>query len=151
MNGNQSGRTAEDVIADLLTRHQCDFSRQVELGRSIYRTRLKADFVVHNFNEWPHGLAIECKWQDRAGTADEKLPYLVANIHAGAYGHLPLIIVVFGGGFRPGAIDWLREQISAHPFVTLLSLEGFMSWLQREGHVRVTSPTLPLTIRSNPG
>jgi hypothetical protein len=144
VNGNRSGRTAEDAIADLLSRQGCEFTRQALVGTSIYGYSLRADFVVHNLTEYPSGLVIESKWQDTAGTADEKFPYLVANIMGGNYGR-PVIVVVSGGGCRPGALNWLQEQVSAHPFVAVFSLEELMSWLQRDAHVRVTSPRFDWT------
>lgn len=149
MSANRSGRTAEDAIADVLRRSRCSFRRQVPRGLSIYATRVRADFVVDNLLQYPAGLVIESKWQDIPGTADEKWPYVVANIRAGAY-QAPVLLVVYGGGYRPGAMDWLRTQIDGIDLIAVLSFEGLLSWLQRDVSVHVTSPTLPWTMRSNP-
>lgn len=148
MNGNQSGRTAENTIADVLTRRGCEFTRQAAIGTSIYEYGLQADFLVHNIDEFADGLVIESKWQDTAGTADEKFPYLVANIRAGRYGR-PVIVVISGGGCRPGAERWLREQVDGRSLVAVFSIEELMSWLQRHAHVRVTSPRFDWTRPSN--
>ncbi len=154
MNGgtfaNRTGRSAEDAIADALTRHRCDFSRQVDVGVSIYGTTLRADFLLHNITTYPQGLVIECKWQDIPGSADEKFPYLVANVFAGKYRH-PVVAVVYGGGFRPGAVRWLHDQVDVQHLVAVFSFEGLLSWLHRDARVHVNSPPLPLTIRSSPG
>jgi hypothetical protein len=145
---NRSGRTAEDAIADLLSRHHCEFSRQVEVGTSIYGTTMRADFLAHNLVDFPKGLVIESKWQDTAGTADEKFPYLAANVRGNNYRH-PVVVVVYGGGFRPGAVRWLQEQVDGEHLIAVFSFEGLLSWLQRHVRVHVTSPKLPWTTRSN--
>ena len=154
MNGgalaNQSGRNSEDDIADAMRRRQYEFDRQAVVGVSIYGSILRADFLVHNIVEFPVGLVIESKWQDTPGTADEKFPYMVANIRAGNYRH-PVVVVVYGGGCRPGAVRWFQDQVDGQQLVAVFSFEGLLSWLKRHVHVHVTSPTLPSTTRSNPG
>jgi PD-(D/E)XK nuclease superfamily domain len=140
MFAHQTGRTAEDAIADLLRRHNCEFRRQAKIGRSIYRPHvLHADFLVDNILEFPDGLAIESKWQDIAGTADEKFPYLVANVMAGSY-RCPVLVVVHGGGVRPGALQWLKAQVDGKRLVAVFSFEELLSWVQRRIHVQVTRP-----------
>ena len=135
MRANRSGRIAESIIAALLQQHQCEFSRQVAVGQSIYGTTLRADFVVHNLVEYPRGLVIEAKWQDVGGSVDEKFPYVVANAKTGAYGR-PVLLVAFGPGIRPGPIEWVRTQVDER-FVGVSTFEELMSWLQRRVPVAV--------------
>src|SRR5580765_2590146 len=144
MFAHQTGRTAENAIADVLQRHQCEFRRQAKVGLSIYRHALHADFLVENICEFPEGLVIESKWQDIAGTADEKFPYVVANIIAHSY-PCPVVIVVYGGGVRAGALRWLKDQVDGRRLVAVFSFEELLSWLQRNIHVHVRSPTFDWT------
>src|SRR5436190_22679562 len=101
MKANAAGRVAEDVLAAVLVSIGVEFERQVIIGRTIYGTNLRVDFVIRNLAAFPAGLVIESKWQDGNGTIDEKFPYLVENIRQ-AY-PLPAIVIVHGGGWRPGA------------------------------------------------
>jgi hypothetical protein len=147
MFAHRTGRRAEDAIADLLKRHDCEFRRQAKIGLSIYHPHvLHADFLVDNILEFPDGLAIESKWQDIGGTADEKFPYLVANIMGDRY-PCPVVVVVNGGGVRSGALQWLKAQVDGRRLVGVFSFEELLSWLQRRIHVRVTCPRFDWTRR----
>lgn len=125
---NQSGRSAEEVISTILMRRGCRFERQKFIGRSIYDSDLYADFYITTHDDYPIGVVIESKWQDVSGSVDEKLPYLVLNIKE-CY-PCPAIIVLHGGGFRPGAEQWLRRQIDAK-LIHIFRLEEFLSWSNR--------------------
>ena len=50
---------------------------------------------------------IQCKWQARSGTVDEKYPFEVLNIQQSGY---PTIIVLAGGGYSKGSEQWLKGQ-----------------------------------------
>lgn len=76
------------------------------------------------------GLSIECKWQDVGGSADEKYPYLVANIKKRF--PCPAIIVVDGGGPKPGAIQWLKSQVDGVKLLHVFNLAEFCSFVNRE-------------------
>jgi hypothetical protein len=128
LQAHRAGQVAEDVLAAFLTCIGVTFDRQAVIGLSIYGTRLHADFVVRNLVAFPHGLVVESKWQDGDGTVDEKFPYLYENIRAGS---LPTVVIVQGGGCRPGALDWLRSRVDGERLVSVLRLEEFMSWAHR--------------------
>lgn len=136
MRANRSGKIAESVIEGLLRSHQCSYTRQCPVGVSIYRTTLRADFVVHDFADYPDGLAIEVKWQDSGGSVDEKFPYLITNAKEQRYAR-PLLLIAFGPGLRRGALDWVRAQVDGTALIAVLTIEEFMSWLQR--HTRTTN------------
>ena len=80
------------------------FAKQCVIGKSIYGTKRKVDFVLSHPELWPAGLVIQCKWQASSGSVDEKYPYEVACIN---HLLLPTIIVLDGGGYKPGAKAWL--------------------------------------------
>ena len=132
MKANRAGRIGEDVIAAVLNTADMVYSRQVIIGRTIYHTDLRVDFVVHNLPEYPRGLVIESKWQDVGGSIDEKFPYLVYNILAC---EMPTIVIAHGGGCRPGAVEWLRNQCDGEILIAVLGLEEFISWAHRRNEV----------------
>ena len=72
---------------------------------SIYGTKCRSEFLLRY-----HGrdIRIECKYQESAGSVDEKLPYLMMNFTQ-KVDEEETIIITHGDGFRDGAIKWLRE------------------------------------------
>ena len=83
------------------------YMKQVQLGKTIYNTNRKADFVVFHPKLFPNSLIIECKWQQTPGSVDEKYPFLIENIEKA---RLTTIILIDGDGYKPGALEWLRKQ-----------------------------------------
>ncbi len=80
-------------------------------------------------------IRIECKWQQSAGSVDEKFPYLYLN----CVEQMPeqqIIIVVDGGGAKAGAVDWLRQACANRLYlapddpksITMMSLVEFLTW-----------------------
>lgn len=125
---NRHGRNAEDVIAAILAQRANRVDRQVHIGKSIFDSEVYVDFFLRDHPRFAGGLIIESKWQDASGSVDEKLPYLVLNIR---YCYpCPTIIVIHGGGFRPGAVRWLRTQID-DTLIAVFRLEEFLSWCNR--------------------
>ena len=55
-------------------------------------------------------IRIECKWQQSAGSVDEKLPYLYLNTIE-AMPEKDIMILIDGDGFKPGAKTWLKNAI----------------------------------------
>lgn len=129
MKANQSGRASEQNVAAALRHAGVLFDAQVLLGRTIYDTELRVDFIARNLSAFPKGLVIESKWQDRDGTVDEKFPYLVENIRH-CY-PLPAVVVLHGGGCRPGARQWLRTRVDGQRLVAVFNLEELTSWALR--------------------
>lgn len=118
---NRTGGVAEGVIASILDSCRVDYIRQHLIGISIYGHPLRADFYLPKDE-----LIIESKWQDVAGSADEKLPYLVMNIRE-RY-PLPTLLVLGGKGWKAGAITWVKKQVDRTLLVDVLSVEEFMKW-----------------------
>jgi hypothetical protein len=134
---NTTGNNLEDFVRHCLTRygyaefwdHKAQvfhnrqnvgakqFALQVHVGDTIYKTNRVVDVLVVNKELFPDGLIIECKWQQSAGSVDEKYPYLVWNI---IKTKVPTIVLIDGGGFKPAAIEWLKEQ--ANPSSALIAV-----------------------------
>lgn len=126
---NRAGQTAEQVIGVVLRSRGVAYYPQHPICFGIYGTTIKADFYIPKLAGFPDGLAIESKWQDVGGSADEKLPYLVENILF-CY-PCPTIIVIDGGGFREGAIVWLRTKVDGAQLRAVYTLAEFVSWSNR--------------------
>lgn len=126
----RAGQKAEQIIDCILKDRGYIVSKQYLLCKSIYGHPLKTDRYVHNVTGFPSGLAIESKWQDGTGSVDEKFPYLVTNIKNCF--PCPAIVVYGGGGFKKGAIPWLKNHVDDKKFVAALTFEEFLSWVNRK-------------------
>ena len=139
---NYTGNTLEDVIEHTLQRkgygaiqkskfqaslclEQPIYTKQYPIAKSIYGTDLYCDFLLFHPDKHPDCMVIESKWQQSSGSVDEKFPYLVANIRE----QYPCatIIVLDGGGYKPGAEAWLRRQIDDH-LVHVFNMMEFQRW-----------------------
>jgi len=83
------------------------YARQVVVGTTIYESKRKCDFLVINRDKFPDALIIECKWQQSAGSVDEKYPFLLFNIMKMG---VPSVVLLDGGGYKPSAMAWLKSQ-----------------------------------------
>ncbi len=108
-------------------RGQPIYSREVNIGRTIYDTALKCDFLVYHPQKWPRGLVIEAKWQQVGGSVDEKYPYLVLNIKQSPH---KTILLLDGGGYRAGAEKWVRLQIDEE-LLHVFNSEQFLTWISQ--------------------
>jgi hypothetical protein len=116
-------------LAWLLNSHNLPkrYAQQVYIGLGIYHTDIFVDFYIIDVEKYPQGLIIECKWQQSGGSVDEKLPYVNLNIEK-CY-PAPAIVVIDGGGMKPGAIAWLKEQVPSNPnLFAVYDLSSFMIW-----------------------
>ena len=108
-----TGNEYADLIASYLVKN---FSargvtvyREVSLGKTIIGKNRHIDiFVLHA--ESDQALAIECKYQDSAGTVDEKIPYALEDLRA-----LPMAgcIAYAGQGFSAGVLHMLAASRDA--------------------------------------
>lgn len=81
-------------------------------------------------------IRIECKWQQSAGSVDEKLPYLYLNTIE-AMPEKDIMILIDGNGFKPGAKTWLKNAIEQKLYtseencdinIKVFSLTEFFTW-----------------------
>ena len=107
------------------------FTRQLFLCKSIYETDIYGDFVIFHPGKHPNCLVIESKWQQSPGSVDEKLPFLVQNIKE----RFPIdsVVVIDGGGFKKGAIKWVKSQIGGR-LLDVFSMSDFHKWVN-EGNL----------------
>jgi hypothetical protein len=139
---NYTGNTLEGMIEHTLLRkgyglverrrfhaalslEQPIYTKQFPIAKSIYGTDLFCDFLLFHPIKYPHCLIIESKWQQSAGSVDEKFPYLVANIRE-QYPHAT-IVVLDGGGYKAGAEAWLRRQVD-EKLLHVFNMMEFQRW-----------------------
>lgn len=103
------------------------YARQVHIGQGIYGTDIYVDFYIIGSPTIPAGLIIECKWQQVGGSVDEKLPYVNLNIQ-NCY-PVPAVVLIDGGGMKPGAINWLKQQAGSNQnLLSVHTLSSFIIW-----------------------
>jgi hypothetical protein len=87
------------------------YARELPLGKGIYGTDLACDFAISHPDASEGDVLVECHWQETSGSTDEKYPYFVKNIENRYPPSVRVIILLGGGGYRPGALAWLRSQV----------------------------------------
>lgn len=105
------------------------FADQFPLCKGIYDNDVRCDFILYHPTKHPKCLVIECKWQEAAGSVDEKFPYVVANIKE----RYPCaaIILLDGGGCKPSAKDWLKKQ-EDKKLIHVFNMSEFQKWSNSE-------------------
>jgi hypothetical protein len=80
--------------------------REVSIGKTIIGKDRRADlFLVDDRSA--RAFVIQCKYQDSAGTADEKIPYAIDDLRAM---RMPSCLVYGGEGFSMGILHMLRAS-----------------------------------------
>jgi hypothetical protein len=79
---------------------------EVNVGTSIIGKQRRVDLFVLQPVE-KKALALECKYQDTSGTADEKIPYTLQDLAAL---RLPSALIYAGAGFSEGVLHLLQSS-----------------------------------------
>lgn len=120
---NKFGKNLEQFIRDKLHANDYEFvpankfcssmilsqpiyTQQFLVGKTIYDTPRKCDFIIYHPEKHPTCLVIESKWQQSKGSVDEKYPFLVENIKIHPY---KTIVIIDGAGYKPKALEWLKK------------------------------------------
>lgn len=78
---------------------------------SIYGCHAVSEFLYRDYR-LQSDIRIECRWQQVAGSVDEKFPYFFANAR-----HVPekeVWLIVDGGGAKPAALAWLKRECAQY-------------------------------------
>lgn len=105
---------------------QSIFTPQFPLCKGIYDNDVKCDFILYHPTKQKDCLVIECKWQEKSGSVDEKFPYLVQNIKE-KFPHAT-IIILDGGGYKKEAEAWLKKQVDGKKLVHVFTMSEFQKW-----------------------
>jgi hypothetical protein len=85
--------------------------REVPLGKTIIGKNRRIDILCVQ-SATARVLALECKYQNVQGTADEKIPYALADLKAM---HVPAFAIYAGNGFSQGVLHLLQaSELAAH-------------------------------------
>jgi hypothetical protein len=98
---------------------------------TIYGHNGKTEFVLLSEVDELE-IRIECKWQQSAGSVDEKYPYLYMNCMQMPEEHI--FIIIDGGGAKDGAVEWLRSAPINYPCnksITVFNLVEFLTWANK--------------------
>ena len=149
---NKTGNVLEQLVVSTLTTHGFDVVKYSDFEKdkgkfggelllknapytTLYNGNGKTEFLLKSSK---HDLCIriECKWQQTAGSVDEKLPY----VYLSAIDAIPeddVIILIDGDGFRDGAIEWIKK-VSGNRFyipsdkpnknIRIMSTTEFLTW-----------------------
>lgn len=102
---------------------------------TIYNHKGNTEFLLLS-EQYGLKMRIECKWQQSAGSVDEKLPYLYLN----AIEKMPekdIMILIDGDGFKKGAKMWLRNAVKDRLYINesnkdknviVFDLTEFFTW-----------------------
>jgi len=115
-----SGKELEDRVESIGKSLGLKAERQVAVGRRIWGARRNIDVVLKH-PETRVSLGLECKYQGRSGSAEEKIPATIEDIRAWPIRGL---VVYAGGGFSSNIKSFL---LSTGMAVELGDLE---KWLE---------------------
>ncbi|GBD86799.1 hypothetical protein BMS3Abin03_00723 [bacterium BMS3Abin03] len=102
---------------------------------TIYKHKGNTEFLLLS-KKYNLRIRIECKWQQVAGSVDEKLPYLYLN-SIEAMPEKDIMILIDGDGWKKGAKEWLKTAVSNKKYtseknnnknIMVFSLANFFTW-----------------------
>ena len=100
---------------------------------TIYNHKGKTEFVIVD-NTLNKRIRVENKYQSAAGSVDEKYPYVLLNAIE-AYPENEIIIVIDGGGYKDGALEWIKTKVKDNWLdykstkkIEIMSIIEFNNW-----------------------
>jgi len=106
--------------------------------QTIYQHKGRTEFLLFS-KKYSLKIRIECKWQQAAGSVDEKLPYLYLNTIE-AMPEDDIFIIIDGTGWKPGSIAWIKEAVQQKKYTTeknnnknikIFNLQEFLTWANK--------------------
>ena len=82
---------------------------------------------------------LECKFQVSKGSVDEKYPYVLENAIK-QYPEKEIVIIIDGGGYKEGAVNWLKKEIidrndeiqARGKKIYVMNTSEFITWFSKE-------------------
>lgn len=105
---------------------------------TVYEHKGNTEFLLIS-KKYNLRIRIECKWQQSAGSVDEKLPYLYLNTIE-AMPEKSIMILIDGGGWKTGAIKWLKDAVKQNKYtikankdkqILVFNLADFFTWTNK--------------------
>ncbi|MFO0686104.1 MAG: PD-(D/E)XK nuclease superfamily protein [Sandaracinus sp.] len=107
LTGAQYANLVASYVATNFGHRGITLYREVPLGKTIIGKNRRIDVLVIE-ESTRVALALECKYQDSAGTADEKIPYALQDLLQLG---MPVCLVYAGDGFSEG----IQHMLAASP------------------------------------
>ena len=145
---NRSGNTLEKTVSAVLVskgfqevlynhwlKKPGHYSQELLLRNvpysTIYGHKGTTEFLLKS-KQYGLETRIECKWQQSAGSVDEKFPYLYLNCVL----QVPeehMLIILDGNGTKEGAVSWLKQAchnkfLATPKKIEVMCLTEFMGW-----------------------
>ncbi len=98
------------------------YARECYTGKTIYGGRRRVDFILYHPVKWVECLIIQCKWQSRSGSVDQKYPYDVSSTNINP--HLT-IFVVGGEGYSSLSGEWLKSHAGKDRILDVMDMGEF--------------------------
>jgi len=114
-----SARSLEDAVAGVGGKLGLQVRRQVRVGRRIWGAERRIDIVLSD-RVSRKSIGLECKAQSAKGTAEEKIPATIADIHSWP---IQGLVVFDGEGFSENMKSYLYSTGKA---VELSDLEAWL-------------------------
>ncbi|HVC09064.1 MAG TPA: PD-(D/E)XK nuclease superfamily protein [Elusimicrobiota bacterium] len=114
-----SGNALEDKVAALAGGLGLESRRQYRAGRRLWGSERRIDVVLRDKSS-RKVLGVECKHQETAGSAEEKIPSTIKDIEAWP---IPGLVVFDGPGFSENMRQYL---LSTGKAVELADLESHL-------------------------
>lgn len=100
---------------------------------NIYGSEGKTEFVIYD-TKTERSIRVESK-----SGVDEKYPYMLLNAIS-QYSEKEVILIVDGGGYKPGSRQWVKTQISSNWLnfkssgkkIRLMFIAEFVNWFNHE-------------------
>jgi len=121
----------KNLYSDELLLENCPFI-------NIYQHSGNTEFLLKS-KKFDCEIRIECKWQQSNGSVDEKFPYLYLNCIE-AMPEKEIVIIIDGGGAKPGSIQWLKTAVSEKKYTSkanedteihIFTLSEFIQWANK--------------------
>ncbi|MFC2087661.1 PD-(D/E)XK nuclease superfamily protein [Bacteroidota bacterium] len=99
---------------------------------TIYGHKGNTEFLLKS-EKYRLKMRIECKWQQVAGSVDEKMPYLYLNM-VEKMPEETIMVLIDGPGWKEGAIRWLKsaagksKYTNAKKELLIFTLADFFTW-----------------------
>lgn len=106
MTGNQYRRHIARYLLSAYAGRGIHLYEEVSLGTSIIGKQRRVDLLLL-LPGTGEALALECKYQDSAGTTDEKIPYALEDLKGL---RVPAVIAYAGAGWSDGVLHLLQSS-----------------------------------------
>lgn len=100
------------------------FITQQPIGETPYGQPFKADLILDGLPTYPD-LVVIARQQDKSGSAEQKLPFLMMAINRS---RRRCLVVLDGEGWSPGALGWMAVRKDER-LIDVVDLDGFDAFL----------------------